>query len=173
MFLPQSSLGILSKISAEGVEDMVSKLLSLGRRGKYVADEVPLNYKKSLYHALICQVSNIASFLKWPLGSKEAWLSSPCVASLRRITSSLCTTLRARQETKYWDADWPDFGGVAETTHVRCVQILNRDVQEPSTKESLEEVEGVLAVALQILIPPMRGKPFWSLLTHDDGIGSM
>ena len=93
----------------------------------------------------------------------------------------------ARQSKRYWGMENPRFQVVAKTTKTRCNQVL-ATLRGDNESVDWAELQQCLLVGLQVLrfirkkgfpnssqvlVPPIRGKPFQTLSIVDRGDNSM
>ena len=63
----------------------------------------------------------------------------------------------------------PDYLEVLSAAHRFCTEVLSAGVNAPDF-----DVQCAVVIGLQVYLPPLRGKPFWSLeLEKDDCNNSM
>jgi hypothetical protein len=68
---------------------------------------------------------------------------------------------------RYWGKKFPEYSDIVAATRKACTEAVEKASQGPPTLEEAEQVQQCLTVACQVMIPPMRGKPFWTLQLVD------
>lgn len=91
---------------------------------------------------------------------------------LRAMSVGIMRRPAARQSKRYWGREFPEYGSLARTTWKRCIQVLEKENKGLETID-VEEWQQCLLVACQVLMPPMRGKPFWTMSLQDDQMNSV
>lgn len=74
---------------------------------------------------------------------------------------------------RYWGKDLPVYKDVAATTLRAAHDALEMAKNPAITTQEVEQLQQCLAVAVQILLPPMRGKPYETLELTDHGNNSV
>jgi hypothetical protein len=95
------------------------------------------------------------------------------IESLRLISVGVMTRPGARQSARYWGKDFPDFKSIVLKVHGECTKFLGEFVPGTVAVESGQFLQQLLVVAFQVLMPPMRGKPFYTLCVDDVQNNSM
>lgn len=104
---------------------------------------------------------NLVSFVQW-VGVEDA-----LILEMRSLASGVMTRPGAKQSWKYWGADLPSYGELVQKVKA-CVECL------PESFEDQEDMlQQTVLVAMQVLSPPIRGKPFYTMELCDKGDNSM
>lgn len=109
-------------------------------------------------------------FLRWIFVTKDAHEGSELVTELRNLYNCILHRPGAKQAKKYWNRETPPFRDVAIRTHNMCVEVLKK-IEDGERDAKI--IQYCIAVGAQVLLPPMRGKPFWSLSVEDNEENSM
>jgi len=111
----------------------------------------------------VLQVSNIVTFTKWlhPCPTEHLWKQHEAVRNLRAFATSLISDTQDRLPKETTFADLPDYLTVLTRCHRFC-----RSVEIDATTGNIWDVQCAVVVGLQVYLPPLRGKPFWSLQLH-------
>lgn len=101
----------------------------------------------------------------------DAYGKDQNVKNLRSMAKSIHQRHGFRQSSKYYGKRFPSFKVVAAKAKEKASKIVLR----AKAGEVIERGDMLqcLLVSCQCLIPPMRGKPFWSLSLRDEGNNSM
>lgn len=79
----------------------------------------------------------------------------------------------ARQSSRYTGVVFPTLGEVMFVVNEKCEKLL-ADIQKGlCVKENADFIQKCTLVSAQVLMPPIRGKPFWSLCLKDSGHNSV
>ena len=108
---------------------------------------------------------------KCPQRNVEAML-----LDLRTMRIGVLRRPGAKQPLRYWGKTFPELGKLVTVVHKKCTAALldiSRNQIDLNDLQVLEKLQQLIIVACQVLIPPMRGKPFWSLSLVDNGKNSM
>lgn len=93
-------------------------------------------------------------------------------ANIRTLSVGVMNRPGAKQSHRYWGKDFPQFQRVAGIVYDKCMEMVAQSWEEASAEER-ESLQQCLVVALQVLLPPMRGKPFYTLSLVDDNKNSV
>ena len=83
--------------------------------------------------------------------------------NLRALAASLISHAQDRLPREETFSSLPDYIDVLSAAHSFCQR-----VKASSNAEDPFEVQCALIVGLQVYLPPLRGKPFWSLDLEDN-----
>ena len=122
---------------------------------------------------LSSKVTNTIMFLRFGAGSKDAHASSPIVENLRAMAAGVMTRQGAKQSSRYWGKDLPSLDLIVKQTDRECRKLLDIARRGELTPEQEERFQQCMAVAVQVLVPPIRGKPYYTLETVDTGNNSV
>lgn len=105
------------------------------------------------------------TFTKWihQCPTEAVWKQHESVRNLRAFAAGLksrAQDLRPREETF---AHMPDYLEVLSAAHRFCTDVL-----DAGTNALDFDVQCAVVVGLQVYLPPLRGKPFWSLELEKD-----
>ena len=112
------------------------------------------------------QVWNIVTISKWlhQCPTEDIWKQHESVRNLRALAASLTSHAQDRLPKKETFSDLPEYIDVLSCCHKFCEAIK-------ADKDSANhfDVQRALIVGFQVYLPPLRGKPFWSLDLSQDG----
>lgn len=114
------------------------------------------------------QVLNVAMFARWRCPQKEQFSD---VA--RMLSVGIMNRPGARQSMRYWGKELPEFLKVAKKVNKECTNFIKECGQDPIAETEREKLLQLIVVGFQVLLPPKRGKPFYTLCTQDHGTNSM
>lgn len=163
---PNDLLGVFS---CENLYQYLGCLLELGDKKKYVADQVWCTYFCTPLPSMpnFAQGWNLLTFTKWLYegDARKAFLESNFTKNVR----SLCRALQAKGKKEQAPETVHDFvGDHAKVVH-KASKILTQEFSKAHyqgcylSDGRIFHYQAVLVIALQTLIPPLRGKPFWAL----------
>lgn len=93
--------------------------------------------------------------------------------NLRNLSVGVMSRPGARQSQRYWGKDLPDLKNLVQTVHMKCKETLQKFSDGRIAIDERDHLQQCIIVGLQVLIPPMRGKPFYTLESKDSGTNSM
>ena len=113
---------------------------------------------------------NVATFAKWrcPKEAKQQFLDDAHAVSV-----GVMNRPGARQSMRYWGKDLPEYEKVVKKVHQECVKFIDEFGKGPIAEAEREKLLQLIVVGFQVLLPPKRGKPFYTLCTVDRGNNSM
>lgn len=79
----------------------------------------------------------------------------------------------ARQSQRYWGRELPQLRDILQMVHSKCLQAQCTLAEGTILPEEQDHLQQCIVVGLQVLMPPMRGKPFYTLADQDEGANSM
>lgn len=89
---------------------------------------------------------------------------------MRALSVAILSRPGARQSSRYFGKEFPPFKTLVRAVHQRCTELLSTTETNAVTPH---HVQSCLVVSFQVLMPPMRGKPFYTLRLSDLGNNSM
>jgi len=92
---------------------------------------------------------------------------------LKSIASSLTSTFEKKYSSRYDFIELPSYREIAVPVQRACDEILRNDSSFDASEERAFEIQGVLVICLQVLVAPMRGKPFWDNVLSVSKLSSM
>lgn len=122
------------------------------------------------------QINNVITFSKMFNQPKEPHNNERPQSMLRAFRAAVMKRTGAKQSSKYWGKTFPSLDAIATSTSRNCDQILeqiSKDQFDFKDVDALDRMQKCILVSCQVLMAPMRGKPFWSLSLKDDGKNSM
>lgn len=143
----------------------------VGRTQAFTSTSVPWRASVLTDSALIMmqtfcsQVWNIVTLTKWlhQCPTEATWREHETVRNLRALAASLISHAQDRQPREDTFSSLPEYIDVLSAAHSFCERVkASPNAQDPF------EVQCALIVGLQVYLPPLRGKPFWSLDLEDN-----
>lgn len=124
----------------------------------------------------LAQLWAILSYTKWlECGSGIAAAGSPQLAScIGQLCRGLLIDFDARSSKKYRGATLPNYHAIAESAKrelLSAVYLIEHSQAVSSQK--CWKLQQALLVALQILLPPLRGETYWDLTMTPTKTSSM
>jgi hypothetical protein len=114
------------------------------------------------------QVLNVVTFARWKCPGQ-----TELIESLHMVSVGIMNRLGAKQSQRYWGKNFPEFQVVAKKVHAKCTEFVRSAGQAPVSPADRKTLQQLLIVGFQVLLPPMRGKPFYTLSKVDNGKNSM
>ena len=117
------------------------------------------------------QVWNIVTISKWlhQCPTEAVWKKHESVRNLRALATSLTSHVEDRLPKDETFMNLPAYIEVLSSAHKFCEAVKRAG----GTADSFD-VQRALIVGFQVYLPPLRGKPFWSLdLKQDSRNNSM
>lgn len=112
-------------------------------------------------------------FMRMYAQSKETYEKSLFTTSLRALVAGVMCRPGAKQSARYWGKEFPELRDIAVKVKEHCTNLLQKISAGLCIWQDANDVQKAIVVASQVLMPPMRGKPFWSLSLTDNGENSM
>lgn len=112
------------------------------------------------------QVWNVVTISKWlhQCPTEDLWKQHESVRNLRALAVSLTSHAEDRLPKEETFSNLPEYIDVLSCSHNFCEAIKADQVSADPF-----EVQRALIVGFQVYLPPLRGKPFWSLDLSQDG----
>lgn len=114
------------------------------------------------------QVLNLVMFGRWKFPGEKLFIEN-----LRNLSVAIMNRPGAAQSKRYWGKDLPEFKDIAKAVHAKCLECLERVAVGSVPPEDRDHFQQCIIVGLQVLMPPMRGKPFYTLQDKDAETNSM
>lgn len=92
---------------------------------------------------------------------------------MRSLSIGIMKRKGAKQSRRYWGRNFPSLSSLMSKVSQRSEETLGKAHKGELLWEHADSLQKCLIVASQVLVPPMRGKPFWSLSLNDDGDNSV
>jgi hypothetical protein len=96
----------------------------------------------------------------------EDFENQETVKQLRALHSAISNRPGSKQSKMYWSKVLPDFQAVATRVQKASYQVLEKCA---ANEPDYLELQQTIIVGCQILMPPIRGKPYYTLSLVDDG----
>lgn len=120
------------------------------------------------------KVWNLQCFFRWSLrGSYENYDNSELSRNIKGLAASLMDDCDSRHAVRYDHMGFPSYKEVLKIILVECQVLTANKCQAASLSGNRWRVQKALVLALQVLVPPLRGRPYWDLLVVDNGEQSM
>lgn len=119
------------------------------------------------------QVDNINSFLRWRKVNNEGNGPDTLALNLRFMAMGIMKRPGARQSRRYWGKIFPSLIELMVPVNEKCLQLLSQVSNRTLGWAEADEMQQCIIVACQVLMPPIRGKPFYDLSLRDEGDNSM
>jgi hypothetical protein len=95
--------------------------------------------------------------------TEDLWRQHESVRNLRALAASLISHAEERLPKEKTFSSLPEYIDVLSAAHKFC-----EGVKESLNTGDPFDVQRALIVGLQVYMPPLRGKPFWSLDLEDN-----
>jgi hypothetical protein len=113
------------------------------------------------------QVLNVVMFSRWACKEHEE-----LAKSLRMISVGIMGRPGARQSARYLGKDMPKYKPIVMKVHAECTKFLQASTNGCDSSDG-KKLQELLVVGFQVLMAPMRGKPYYTLSNVDDTKNSM
>lgn len=150
-------------MNEKAVFEFAKDLEVKGRRPKYIADQVLKALPMVCMFTHIFQIMNIQTFGRWffsPQG-KEDFEKSQFSQKLRGLALGLTSTRDRAYGSRYLQMELPTYKEVLQKVCSAFEKVVDAEGENRPNEARAWEVQETLLLALQTLLPPMRGRPFW------------
>ena len=174
----QGTPEIKQAMQLETIFSFAEDLLLKGRKNKYVADQVcvlTVQAVSQTYPQLqaLCILTFGRFFFLYD--DKRTFETSRWTENIRSLSSSLKHGRDNAYGSRYLTMDMPAYTSILQKVEHALSKLMTLEdfSNAPPNEIRAWEVQSAAVIALQTMLPPLRGRPYWDLDIADNGTNSM